>query len=128
LTDEDTEALTRKLADEDLLELARTGRRQSVNVIVELNVPRTEVQLEPDRSGIGMRPAGVGASDQRLIELRQEIAEQAEAMLRGLTGEEPVRLPGGSSLGVRIDSDRLDAVVRSPLVRRVHLSRLRRSS
>ena len=126
MTEDGAAAIRRKITDPELLELTRAGGAQSVSVIVELNMPRVEVELRPDRTGTGMRAARVPAGDPSMVELRHEIAGQAEDLLRRLSGEEPVRLAGGSSLGVRVDADQLETIARSPLVHRVHLSRLRR--
>jgi hypothetical protein len=126
LTDNGAASIKRKITDPDLLELMSENPPRAVSVIVELNVPRATVEFEPDRSGAGLRAARVATSDPRQGALREEIAEQAEGLLRDLSGEQPVRLPGGSSLAVRIGSDRLEAIALSPLVNQVQLSRLRR--
>ena len=126
MTEDGAAAIREKIADPDLLELTRTGRHESVSVIVELNVPRAHVELRRDEMGTAWRAGQVAVSDPRMAELRDEIGSQAEALLRRLSGEEPVWLPGRSSIGVRLDSDQLEEVALSPLVRRVHLSKLRR--
>jgi hypothetical protein len=125
LTDAHAHAIHRKIVDADLLEMARGRVGPPVSVIVELNLPRAEIELRPDKSGVGIRPSRVIRRDRGLDELQHEIVRDAEELLRSLSGDDPVKLPGGTSLGVRIEPAQLGAVALSPLVRRVHLSRLR---
>jgi hypothetical protein len=116
-----------KIADEELRRLARTGNG-SATVLVELELPEARVRLEggPSAEGRAWRPVGVeepSEDEQRAIET---VGRQARALLEDLADAPPVELAGGGSYAVRVSGAALDELARSPLVRRIHRSELRR--
>jgi hypothetical protein len=120
------DAIDRKIQDAQLRALARGHSSEPVSVIVELNVPRSEVELEGSRSGgVGAwRPTRVRPPSEAQAALGREITEQAHALLERLSASPPV-VVGDGSFGVHLPSQALDTVAASPLVRRIHMSHLR---
>lgn len=117
-----------KLADEELRRLTDRGGAGTLSVIVQLELPRPRVEIERLERG------GVGAFRPRVVETESESGQssledsiaQARAFLEQLLDKSPVWLSAASAFGVEASGDQLETIARSPLVRRVYLSRLRR--
>ncbi|MDQ4049659.1 MAG: hypothetical protein M3131_09825 [Actinomycetota bacterium] len=114
-----------KLADAELRQLSGP---QTASVIVELDLPRPRVEMERSEAG------GIGASRPRRIETEsageerrcEAVITQARSFLEQLLGTPPVWLSAARAFGVEASGDQLRVMTRSPLVRRVYLSRVRR--
>jgi hypothetical protein len=121
------DAVDRKIADPQLRALARAHSGESVSVIVELNVPHGEVEIEAGQEGgVGAwRPTRVRPPSESEMALGREITDEAHALLERLSGSPPVSL-GAAAFGARLPSLALDALAASPLVRRISVSQLRR--
>ncbi len=114
-----------KLAD---AELRRLSGPKTASVIVELELSRPRVEMERwEGGGIGgFRPRRVEAESEGEERSCEDLIAQARAFLEQLTGTSPVWLSAARAFGVEASGDQLRAMTRSPLVRRVYLSRLRR--
>jgi hypothetical protein len=117
-----------KLADEELRRLSAKRGPGTLSVIVQLELPRPRVEMgRSERGGVGaLRPRRVeteSESEQRSLE---DLIARARAFLEQLLGKSPVWLGAARAFGVEASGDQLRAIARSPLVRRIYLSRLRR--
>ena len=115
----------RKLAD---AELRKLRDRETASVIVQLELPRPRVEIEKSQGG------GVGGFHPRRVELESEseqrsleqLIAEARALLEQLVGGTPVWLGAARAFGVEASGDQLRTIARSPLVRMIYLSRVRR--
>ena len=113
-----------KVADEELRDLSGS---ESAGVIVQLELPRPRVEMErSELGGIGVRPERIEPETENERRNADERIAQAKTFLEQLLGRPPVWLGAANAFGVEASGDQLRAIARSPLVRRIYLSRLRR--
>ena len=97
------------------------------NVIVELDVPDQHVTIDRDAfatspwRGVTLDPST--PADERHAE---DVKRRGRAFLEEVAEAPPVPLADRGSFAVRVKGDTLATICRSPLVRAIHLSQLRR--
>ena len=123
MSDDAGEPWEDKLADG---ELRRLGRAETASVIVELELPRPQVELGRSELAGAPRPRRVELEPDGRRASSEELVEQARTFLEQLLGRAPVWLSAPRAFGAEASGEQLREIARSPLVRRLHLSRLRR--
>lgn len=114
-----------KIADEGLRELASKQPPDVTTVIIEVDVPRARVNVEPRR---GLRPHLVGfepESDEDTVRA-DEAVSGVRALLDDIASEPPVWLGASSAFVATLRARDLLAVAGSPFVRAIHPNTLRR--
>jgi hypothetical protein len=115
-----------KIADEGLRRMVREGTGDA-NVIVELDVPQQQVTI--DRDAFASSPWAGVSLDQPSAEdgaEAEDVKSRGRAFLEEVSEAPPVPLADRGSFAVRVKGDTLGTICRSPLVRAIHLSQLRR--
>jgi hypothetical protein len=117
-----------KLAADELVDLARRQGDERVEVVIELDLPSSKVDIpvRVPRTGGPRRPVGISAPDEAASADR--IAE-ARRMIMKETGTEPVWIGAAKAMVTELTGKQLARLAASPLVRRIYPNRkLRRSS
>lgn len=127
MTDPAPDHVGGKIADARLRQMARNGAG-SATVIVELDVPqpRVEIEREPLGGSSSWRATRVRApshSEQRHID---DLTLRARSFLEELAESPPVPLAADGAFAVHVSGKSLQTIARSPLVRRIYPSELRR--
>jgi hypothetical protein len=116
-----------KLAADELVDLARRQGDERVEVVIELDLPSSKVDIPVRMPRTGpRRPVGISAPDEAASADR--IAE-ARRMIMKETGTEPVWIGAAKAMVTELTGKQLARLAASPLVRRIYPNRkLRRSS
>jgi hypothetical protein len=118
-----------KLADDQLVELARRQADERAEVVIELNLPSSKVDISPRSPRAGGPPRPVDILPQADDAATGAKIAEARRMVMRETGMEPVWIGAAKAMVAELTGKQLGRVVASPLVRRIYPNRtLRRSS
>jgi hypothetical protein len=115
-----------KISDDGLRRMTREGKG-SASVIVELDVPHP--QATGDRDAFRESPwkaLSFEMPSEREQQRAEDVKSRARALLEEVADAPPVPLADEGSFAVQVSGKTLGALARSPLVRAIHLSQLRR--
>jgi hypothetical protein len=115
-----------KITDAELRRMTRSGVG-SATVIVELDIPHARAKIERNslNDARSWRIRGIEAPSEGERRVIDDVTTRGQSFLAELALAPPVPLAGGS-FAVRVTGDTLGAIARSPLVRRIYRSELRR--